>query len=76
MVLDLLSFCEIDGILPDISRKIGNPLEIAAHQQQLERWSDRARVLHHVGQKNAKHRIMQGVHGVIALADFASLRAV
>ena len=54
MMLDLFSFCEIDGILSDISRKISNPLEISAYQQEIERWSDRACILHHVSEENAE----------------------
>jgi hypothetical protein len=36
MVLDLFSFSEIDGIFSDISRKVGNALEISAYEQKLE----------------------------------------
>jgi len=54
MMLDLFSFCEIDGILSDISRKISNPLEIPAYQEKLERWSDSACILHHVREENAE----------------------
>ena len=36
MVLDLLSFCEVDGIFSDISSKVGHTLEISADEQQLE----------------------------------------
>ena len=36
VVLDLFSFSEINGILADIRGEIGNALEVAAHQEQLE----------------------------------------
>jgi hypothetical protein len=35
-MFDLFPFREINGILSDISRKIGNALEIPAHEEQLE----------------------------------------
>jgi hypothetical protein len=71
VVLDLFSFSEIDGIFSDISRKVGDALEIPAHEQELERWSDRSGILHHVREKNTKNRVVKRVYCIICLAHFA-----
>jgi hypothetical protein len=36
VVFDLLSLSEIHGILTDVGREIGDPLEIAPDQKELE----------------------------------------
>ena len=36
VMLDLLAFCNVNSVLGDVGRKVGHPLEIAAHKEQLE----------------------------------------
>ena len=76
MVLDLLSLGQVDRILTDVGGKVGHSLEIAADEQELERRIDGAGVGHHVREQDAEERVVERIHVIVGLADFAAQRAV
>ncbi len=62
---------EIEHRLGDIGGVIADPLDVLRAEQQMGAERDVARVFHHVGQKVAKHRILERVEFGVALPDRA-----
>src|SRR5215208_5253064 len=75
-VLNVLALGQEHSVLADVRRQVGDALEVAAHQEVLERGVDGARVRHHVGEEDAEYRLVQGIHLVVARADVAAERPI
>ena len=56
-------------ILGDIGGVVADPLDVLRRKQQVRAQADIARVLHHVGQQLAEHRIVERVEARIAAPD-------
>ena len=56
----------------DVGGQVGDPLQVAAHQEELHAGADGVRVLHHVREQDAEDRAVQRVHLVVAQADLAA----
>src|SRR5262249_41956828 len=64
-MLDLAPLSEKHGVLADIRGEVRYTLEVSRDQQDFDTLRDRVRCLHHVGQHNAEHGIMEVVHFIV-----------
>jgi len=71
-MLDRLPFHQEYDVFRDVRCEVRHALQIPAHEEELHRRSDRARVFHHMGQQDAEHRVAQRVHAVVLAADLAA----
>ena len=62
---------EIKDGLGDVGGVVADPLEVLGAEQQMRAEGDVARILHHVGQQIAEHRILERVEFDVALPDRA-----
>ena len=62
---------QIEDRLGDVGRVVADPLDVLGAEQKMGAERDVARILHHVGQKVAEHRILQRVEFDVALPDRA-----
>ena len=76
VVLDRLAFDQEDHVLPDVGGQVGDPLQVAADEEELHAGADGVRIFHHVGQQDAEHRAVQRIDLVVAEADLAAGRGV
>src|SRR6266566_3118529 len=72
VVFDRLSLDQEHDVFGDVGREVRYPLQVATHEEELHRGPDDVRVLHHVREQNAEHRLMEGIHAVVATADGAA----
>src|SRR5450432_1185551 len=75
-MFDRLALRQVYRILGDVGREIGDTLEVAAHEKQLERGRDGGRILEHVREEDAEERVVQRVHLIVAPAHVTTEHAV
>ena len=66
---------EIDDGLGDIGGVVADPLDVLGAEQQMGAEGDVARILHHVGQEIAEHRILERVEIDVALPHGSRARS-
>ena len=66
---------EIEDGLGDVGGVIADPLDVLRAEQEMGAEGDVARILHHVGEEVAEHRILERVEIDVALPDFARARS-
>src|SRR5258706_600062 len=71
VVFDALALHEEHHVLRDIRGQVGDALQVTTDEEQLHRRADDMRVLHHVGEEDPEHRLVQRVDAVVAAADRA-----